>query len=139
MDARRALRRCVFAALLLAPFALFSRNSASHSTDKPRHDGDSGTSFSLFHAFIDEKTLEEKVDDFARLAPAGSAQQNEGQPFVERIDFEGNRRIRRDTLQARIFTRAGDPYNEETLRRDFDALWNTQFFEDVKLRVEDSP
>jgi outer membrane protein insertion porin family len=139
MDARRALRRCVFASLLLAPFALFSHNSsASHSTDKPRHDGDSGTSFSLFHAFIDEKTLEEKVDDFARLAPAGSAQQNEGQPFVERIDFEGNRRIRRDTLQARIFTRAGDPYNEETLRRDFQALWNTQFFEDVKLEVQDS-
>src|SRR6516164_5933837 len=96
-------------------------------------------SFSLFHAFIDEKTLEEKVDDFSRLAPPDGAQQNEGQPFVERIDFEGNRRIRRDTLQARIFTRAGDPYNEETLRRDFQALWNTQFFEDVKLEVQDSP
>ena len=139
MDARRALRRCVFAALLLAPFALFSRDSASSSTDKPREDGDSRKPFSLFHAFIDEKTLEEKVDDFARLAPADGAQQNEGQPFVERIDFEGNRRIRRDTLQARIFTRAGDPYNEETLRRDFQALWNTQFFEDVKLEVQDSP
>ena len=25
------------------------------------------------------------------------------------------------------------------MRRDFQALWNTQFFEDVKLRVEDSP
>ena len=59
--------------------------------------------------------------------------------FIERIDFEGNRRIRSDTLQARIFSREGDPYNEETLRRDFQALWNTQFFEDVKLRVEDSP
>src|SRR5262250_13673 len=138
MDAGRALRRCVFAALLLAPFALFSRNSASSSAEGPREDGDSRKSFSLFHAFIDEKTLEEKVDDFSRLAPADGAQQNEGQPFVERIDFDGNRRIRRDTLQARIFTRAGDPYNEETLRRDFQALWNTQFFEDVKLEVQDS-
>ena len=51
----------------------------------------------------------------------------------------GNRRVRSDTLKARIFSRDGDPYNEETLRRDFQALWNTQFFEDVKLRVEDSP
>jgi outer membrane protein insertion porin family len=58
---------------------------------------------------------------------------------VERIDFTGNRRIRTDTLRARIFTREGDAYNEETLKRDFQALWNTQFFEDVKLRVEDSP
>ncbi len=58
---------------------------------------------------------------------------------VDRIIFLGNRRIRTDTLKARIFSREGDPYNEETLRRDFQALWNTQFFEDVKLRVEDSP
>jgi outer membrane protein insertion porin family len=58
---------------------------------------------------------------------------------IARIDFTGNRRIRTDTLKARIFSREGDAYNEETLRRDFQALWNTQFFEDVKLRVEDSP
>ena len=58
---------------------------------------------------------------------------------IDRILFIGNRRVRSDTLKARIFSRDGDPYNEETLRRDFQALWNTQFFEDVKLRVEDSP
>ncbi|MGB6598242.1 MAG: outer membrane protein assembly factor BamA [Candidatus Acidiferrum sp.] len=61
------------------------------------------------------------------------------QSVIERIEFIGNRRIRSDTLKARIFSREGDPYSEETLRRDFQALWNTQFFEDVKLRVEDSP
>jgi outer membrane protein insertion porin family len=60
-------------------------------------------------------------------------------PVIERIEFLNNRRIRSDTLKARIFSREGDPYNEETLKRDFQALWNTQFFEDVKLRVEDSP
>jgi len=59
--------------------------------------------------------------------------------IIQRIEFVGNRRIRSDTLKARIFSREGDNYNEETLRRDFQALWNTQFFEDVKLRVEDSP
>ena len=58
---------------------------------------------------------------------------------IERIEFIGNRRVRNDTLKARIFSRENDAYNEETLRRDFQALWNTQFFEDVKLRVEDSP
>src|SRR5258708_37078476 len=54
-------------------------------------------------------------------------------------DSTGNLRVRSDTVSARIFSRRGDVYNEETLRRDFQALWNTQFFEDVKLRVEDSP
>ncbi len=58
---------------------------------------------------------------------------------IERIDFEGNRRIRSETLQARIFTRAGDPYRPDALRRDFHALWNTQFFDDVRLEVQDSP
>ena len=61
------------------------------------------------------------------------------QTVIERIEFIGNRRIRSETLKARIFSREGDIYNEETLRRDFQALWNTQFFEDISLRVEDSP
>ena len=61
------------------------------------------------------------------------------QYVIERIEFIGNRRVRNDTLKARIFSREGDVYNEDTLRRDFQALWNTQFFEDIKLRVENSP
>ncbi len=67
-------------------------------------------------------------------------QEGNGPPYViERIEFIGNRRIQRDTLLARIFSRPGDPYNEEAVRRDFQALWNTQFFEDIRLEVEDSP
>ena len=31
------------------------------------------------------------------------------------------------------------PYTEEAVHRDFQALWNTQFFEDIRLEVEDSP
>jgi outer membrane protein insertion porin family len=61
------------------------------------------------------------------------------QYVITRIDFVGNHRIQNDTLRARIFSRAGDPYSEEAVRRDFQALWNTQFFEDVRLEVEDSP
>jgi outer membrane protein insertion porin family len=72
----------------------------------------------------------------AAFAAGASAQ---GTTVIERIDFVGNRRIRKDTLQARIFSRAGDPYNEGALRRDFQAIWNTQLFEDVQLIVEPSP
>ena len=71
------------------------------------------------------------------------AQQPQNAPrsqyIIQRIEFVGNRRVQKDTLQARIFSRAGDPYSEEALRRDFQALWNTQFFEDIRLEVEDSP
>src|ERR1700691_3104632 len=63
----------------------------------------------------------------------------EGAPTIERIEFQGNRRIRSETLRARIFSRPGDPVNEEALRRDFHALWNTQYFEDIRLEVQDDP
>jgi outer membrane protein insertion porin family len=91
----------------------------------------------LFHANLDLNSLTEKMDEFAPEETA--AAQAAGNFVIDRIEFTGNRRIRTDTLKARIFSRDGDPYNEETLRRDFQALWNTQFFEDVKLRVEESP
>jgi outer membrane protein insertion porin family len=58
---------------------------------------------------------------------------------VENIQFVGNRRIPSATLQGRIFTRPGDVFNEDLLRRDFQALWNTQYFEDIRMEVEDSP
>ena len=73
----------------------------------------------------------------ATQQPAGST--NTQQAVIERIEFVGNRRIQRETLMARIFSRPGDPYNPEAVRRDFRALWNTQFFEDIRLEVENSP
>src|SRR5258707_4922559 len=86
---------------------------------------------------LDLVTLEPWVEN--NTAQAGT-QNAQGEVFViQRIEFIGNRRVRNDTLKARIFSRENDTYNEETLRRDFQALWNTQFLEYVKLRVEDSP
>ena len=70
--------------------------------------------------------------------PQGGQEANGPQYVIEKIEFIGNRRIQRDTLLARIFSRPGDPYTPEAVRRDFQALWNTQFFEDVRLEVEDS-
>jgi len=68
-------------------------------------------------------------------SPGGPAER----VVIVRIELQGNRRIRKETLKARMFTREGDVFSEETLRRDFMALWNTQFFDDVKLVVEDAP
>src|SRR5258708_3878502 len=91
----------------------------------------------LFSASFDYATGKDVIEDRSAADPQAAAQQQ--QFLIDHIEFLGNRRVRIDTLNARIFSRKGDVYNEETLRRDFQALWNTQFFEDVKLRVEDSP
>jgi outer membrane protein insertion porin family len=71
-------------------------------------------------------------------ASAANAPTPAGTATIERIEFQGNRRIRSETLRARIFSRPGDPVNDEALRRDFHALWNTQYFEDIRLEIEDS-
>src|SRR5579872_1551969 len=55
---------------------------------------------------------------------------------IESIEFRGTRRVPQDTLRAQIVTRKGDPYNEEILRRDFMALWNTGKFDDIRLERE---
>ncbi len=73
------------------------------------------------------------------LGPAAQAQGPPGGSIITSIRFDGNRRVQSDTLRARIFSRPGDPYTVEAVRRDFQALWNTQFFEDVRLEVEDDP
>jgi outer membrane protein insertion porin family len=76
-------------------------------------------------------SIQNSPQENARPAPQGTA-------TIERIEFQGNRRIRSETLRARIFSRPGDPVSEEALRRDFHALWNTQYFEDIRLEIEDS-
>ncbi len=55
---------------------------------------------------------------------------------VESIQFRGTRRIPRDGLLARIYTKQGDIYDEAALRRDFMLLWNTGYFDDLRLEVE---
>jgi outer membrane protein insertion porin family len=55
---------------------------------------------------------------------------------IESITFRGTRRVPQDTLKALIVSKAGDIYNEETLRRDYMALWNTQRFDNIVLESE---
>ncbi|MFB3825732.1 MAG: outer membrane protein assembly factor BamA [Bryobacteraceae bacterium] len=56
--------------------------------------------------------------------------------IIEAIEFRGARRVPQDTLRALIFTKRGDILNEDALRRDFMALWNTGRFDDIRLETE---
>jgi outer membrane protein insertion porin family len=59
-----------------------------------------------------------------------------GADVIESIQFRGARRVPQDTLRAMIFSKTGDVYNEETLRRDFMALWNTNRFDDIRIETD---
>lgn len=66
------------------------------------------------------------------LFSAASAQQ----PLITGIEVHGNRRIPAETIKARIFSRVGDVYDEAALERDFNSLWNTGYFEDIRFERE---
>ena len=45
----------------------------------------------------------------------------------------GNRRIPKESILARLFSRPGDPYDPIVVERDFNSLWNTGYFDDVRI------
>ncbi|MEO8726227.1 MAG: POTRA domain-containing protein, partial [Acidobacteriaceae bacterium] len=58
---------------------------------------------------------------------------------VQEIIVHGNRRIPADTIRARISTKPGDIYDQAILERDFNALWNTGYFDDLRIEREATP
>jgi outer membrane protein assembly factor BamA len=64
---------------------------------------------------------------FASAGPA-NAQQTQPQRLVENVDIIGNRRLRKDDILYYIQTRAGDPYNEAQVQRDYQTLLSLTFF-----------
>ena len=94
-----------------------------------------------------EKTRPKYASRTARLALilgfilcclASSPAQQSGQ-IIEEITTVGNRRIPAETIRAKIFTRAGDVYDEGSLERDLRLVWSTGYFEDVRIEKEASP
>lgn len=73
---------------------------------------------------------------FASLAPLPASAQTE---TVTAIRVIGNRRIPKETVLARLFTHPGDAFDPLEVERDFNSLWNTGYFEDVRIEREDTP
>jgi len=59
-------------------------------------------------------------------------------PTIDSIRVIGNRRIPKETVLARLFTHPGDTYDPVSIERDFNSLWNTGYFDDVRIEREDS-
>jgi outer membrane protein insertion porin family len=57
---------------------------------------------------------------------------------IDSIRVIGNRRIPKETILARLFTHPGDTYDPISIERDFNSLWNTAYFDDLRIEREDS-
>ena len=55
---------------------------------------------------------------------------------IEKIEFQGLKSVSPDTAKAAVGSKAGDVYNEQAVRRDFNTLWNTGRFDDIRLKTE---
>ena len=77
-----------------------------------------------------------KQPQFEAPKPAVEPPTEGSQNVIESIEFRGARRVPQDTLRAMIFTRKGDRFDPDSLRRDFMALWNTGRFDDITLETE---
>jgi outer membrane protein insertion porin family len=71
----------------------------------------------------------------AVTAVAAQAQQSQ---TIDSIRVIGNRRIPKETVLARLFTHPGDVYDPISIERDFNSLWNTGYFDNLRIEREDS-
>src|SRR5215831_3412111 len=71
------------------------------------------------------------------LVPRVLAAPQAGQ-IIEDIQVNGNRRIPTETVVSRVYTGKGDIYDEAALQRDLRSVWNSGYFEDVRMEREQS-
>jgi len=74
---------------------------------------------------------------FAPLFTATVAIAQQSQTIAS-IRVIGNRRIPKETILARLFTHEGDAYDPISIERDFNSLWNTGYFINLRIEREDS-
>ncbi len=72
----------------------------------------------------------------AQPAKPGAEAARPFEDVIESIEFRGVRRVPQDTLRALIFTKVGDKLDEDSIHRDFMALWNTGRFDDIRVERE---
>ena len=59
----------------------------------------------------------------------------DAQRLVESVDIQGNRRLRDEDILYYVQTRAGDPFNQQQVERDLQAILALGFFDKTETRV----
>jgi outer membrane protein insertion porin family len=77
----------------------------------------------------------------AQSTPGASTapQSSQGVETLCQPQVIGNRRIPKESVLSRLFSRQNDLYDPLVVERDFNSLWNTGYFQDVQIERVDSP
>jgi outer membrane protein insertion porin family len=81
------------------------------------------------------RTLQFFLLFFCVYTLSARAQQNN---TIIQIRVIGNREIPKETVLARMFSRVNEQYDPLTVERDFNSLWNTGYFENIRIEKEDT-
>jgi Mg-chelatase subunit ChlD len=71
------------------------------------------------------------------LAPSGLRSSDEAR--IVDIRVHGNQSVPRDVILAHVRAHLGDIFDQASIERDFNSLWNTGFFEDLRLERAATP
>jgi outer membrane protein insertion porin family len=86
-------------------------------------------------AVIAASTLPAQVSPSAPQASVSS----QGVQTLCQPQVIGNRRIPKESVLARLYSRQNDLYDPLVVERDFNSLWNTGYFDDVRIERVDTP
>jgi outer membrane protein insertion porin family len=59
------------------------------------------------------------------------------QELIEKLEVVGNNRVTLETVMYYISAREGDYFREDSLKKDFQVLWSTGFFSDVRVEEQE--
>lgn len=72
------------------------------------------------------------------MVPSLEAQQTGNAQILCQPSVVGNRRIPKESVLARLFSHQGDLFDPAVVERDFNSLWNTGYFDDVRIERVDT-
>ena len=75
---------------------------------------------------------------FAQTSPSPVGGPQEAQTLCQ-PQVIGNRRIPKESVLARLFSHQGDLYDPQVVERDFNSLWNTGYFDDLRIERVETP
>ncbi len=83
------------------------------------------------------------LSPFAASAQTAAAPEQASAPAAPQILCQtqviGNRRIPKDSVLARTYSHQGEVYDAATVERDFNSLWNTGYFENIRIERVQTP
>jgi outer membrane protein insertion porin family len=88
--------------------------------------------------FVEGEGLDELPEMSKRLARELASRMS-GLERVAKIEVTGNRRIEDAAITQVMKTKVGSPYSPLKLDEDLRAIWKMGYFDDVRIKVTDSP